>query len=120
MLVFNSNSGKFPFKFGCLATIAYLFIFFYFFPTSKDSFIYVFLWVLGFFMMPAIISFIFGAGTIFGLLMSMLMNIFRFKRKSTFDQYQYHQEEQDNSEYINIDKYNTPNPPDKDNNQISE
>lgn len=120
MLVFNSNSGKFPFKFGCLATVVYLFIFFYFFPSSKDSFIYDFLWVLGFFMLPVIISFIFGAGTIFGLLMSVLLNIFRFRRKNTFHQNTYHQEEDDNSEYINIDKYNTPKPPEKDSNQLNE
>ncbi len=119
MLVFNSNSGKFPFKFGCLATVVYLFVFFYFFPSSKDSFIYSFLWILGFFMLPAIISFIFGAGTIFGLIMSMLLNIFRLKKREPFNKYQQHQEENDNSEYINIDKYNTPKPPDNDNNQLS-
>jgi hypothetical protein len=117
MLVFNSNSGKFPFRLGCWSAAIYLIVFFYFFPSSKDGFLYVFFWVLGFFMLPVIISVIFGAGTIFGFLMSTFLNIFRFRRKNPYEQKQYYHEENDNSEYINIDKYNQP---DKDNDKLSE
>jgi len=119
MIVFNSNSGKFPFRLGCLASVIYLFVFFYFFPSSKDSFLYVFLWVLGFFMLPVIISFIFGAGTIFGFLMSVILSIFRFRSKNPYNQKQYNHEDNDSSEYINIDKYNPPDTPDKDKNQLT-
>ena len=49
--------------------------------------------------------------------MSMFLNIFRFKKKNKFEQNQYHQEDNDSSDYINIDKYNQP---DKEKNKLNE
>ena len=108
MFKFYSNSGTFSFKLGCLATIAYLVIFFYYFPTSKDSFLYVILWIIGFFTMPTIISFIFGAGTLLGVILSAILGMFGIKKKEPFIPYKQEEQKEDTSTYINIDKYNKP------------
>jgi hypothetical protein len=99
-----------PLQLGCLATVIYLIVFLYNFPSSKDSYLYVFLWILGFFAMPTILSLIFGFGTTVGSYLRSFLDLFRPK-----NHHQYNEPKQNNEFTDYEDVTDNPEYKDKDN-----
>ena len=110
------NIKTLPLRLGCAASIIYVIIFFYLFPSRNDSALYVILWIVGFFVLPSVIAIIFRAGSILGVLLSFILNLFGLNRNVNHSKYKA-DEEYTEAEIINIDEYNTADKKKKDNNE---